>query len=93
MAGGSAGNFVTSQRFMSAWAAYFGDAALALELAEQATSILPQQMRVFWYPAFESMRQQPGFSRMVEDLRLPEFWDEHGWPPFCDRTNGQIRCR
>jgi TolB-like protein/Tfp pilus assembly protein PilF len=76
---------------MSAWAAYFGDPALSLEwLAEGA---LPGNMARVWYPAFDAVRREPGFAKLLEDQGLPEYWDENGWPPFCARReNDSFAC-
>jgi TolB-like protein/Tfp pilus assembly protein PilF len=76
---------------MAAWANYFGDPALALEWLEEAGPA-GNWARV-WHPAFRSVRQDPGFERLAAARGLPEYWDEFGWPPTCERRgDGSFDC-
>jgi hypothetical protein len=77
---------------MAAWAAYFGDPALALGWLEEAGPA-GNWARV-WYPAFASVRRDAGFERLVAARGLPEYWDEFGWPPICERRgDGSFDCK
>jgi TolB-like protein len=37
----------------------------------------------FWDPAYEGLRATPAFKRIIEQLGLPAYWREHGYPPQC----------
>jgi tetratricopeptide (TPR) repeat protein len=37
----------------------------------------------FWDPAYEGLRATSAFKRIVEQLGLPVYWREHGFPPQC----------
>jgi TolB-like protein/Tfp pilus assembly protein PilF len=77
--------------WIGSWAAYFGDPALALEWLEEAGPA-GNWARV-WYPAFASVRRDPGFERLAAARGLPEYWDEFGWPPICERrADGSFDC-
>jgi tetratricopeptide (TPR) repeat protein len=77
--------------WISAWADYFGDPALALEWLEEAGPA-GNWARV-WYPAFASVRRDPGFERLAAARGLPAYWDEFGWPPICERRgDGSFDC-
>jgi TolB-like protein len=37
----------------------------------------------FWDPTYEGLRASSAFKRIVEQLGLPAYWREHGFPPQC----------
>jgi TolB-like protein len=37
----------------------------------------------FWDPAYRGLRGTSAFKRIVEQLGLPAYWREHGFPPQC----------
>ena len=61
-----------------AWAAWLGDAELALELTKKAPDLW-----AFWMPHNAEMRRLPGFKNLVRDLGLVDYWREYGWGDFC----------
>lgn len=78
---------------LSAWAAYFGDHALSIQWLEEAVNRAPSHMGRVWLPVFDDVRGEPAFGPFIRDLSLPEYWDEFGWPPFCQRTAGDdVEC-
>jgi hypothetical protein len=38
---------------------------------------------LFWDPAHAGMRGTPAFKRIVEQIGIPAYWREHGYPPQC----------
>jgi TolB-like protein len=47
--------------------------------SDQALSFATPQ----WNPAPPGFRNSPTFKRILNDLRVPEYWREHGFPPLC----------
>jgi TolB-like protein/tetratricopeptide (TPR) repeat protein len=37
----------------------------------------------FWDPAFQGLRASPGFKRILEQVGVPAYWRDHGYPPQC----------
>jgi TolB-like protein len=37
----------------------------------------------YWDPAFEGLRASPAFKRILEQVGVPAYWREHGYPPQC----------
>lgn len=62
-----------------------------LEQAINAGWVSPEN---FFMPLYASFRAHPKFEELLKAVRLPEYWDQAGWPEFCTRTgdNG-IACR
>jgi len=46
-----------------------------------------------WFPSFKITREDPRFQEVLELYRLPEYWDEAGWPDICRRVDAErIEC-
>ena len=48
---------------------------------------------IFWLnlPGGKELRSHPRFIELIEHMGLASFWDEVGWPPFCElRGNGRF---
>jgi TolB-like protein/class 3 adenylate cyclase len=77
---------------LASWAAYYGDAALSLELLDP---IAPGQTNtLLWRPIFRDVRKLPGFKSIVERMGLVAYWRERGWGDFCQPTTGDdFECR
>ena len=47
-----------------------------------------------WFlPAYQSFRAHPDFPALLEQVGLPAYWDQAGWPEFCRRgADGAITC-
>lgn len=43
-------------------------------------------------PGSGEIRSHPRYIELMEYVGLAEFWDEHGWPPFCPEMNGERAC-
>ena len=47
-----------------------------------------------WSPTFAPLRPHPRFGELLELINLPEYWDQAGWPDFCQRKDdGRIACQ
>jgi TolB-like protein/DNA-binding winged helix-turn-helix (wHTH) protein len=68
---------------VAAWAAYYGDAELALAAAQSATRTRKHNVWFLWLPLFEEVRRTPGFRKLVAELGLVDYWGEYGWPAAC----------
>jgi hypothetical protein len=67
------------------WAAYFGDADLALEqLSLIAHGSVDEGL--LWRPVLAEVRRQPGFKELVRREGLVDYWRKNGWPAFCRPT-------
>jgi len=40
-----------------------------------------------WYPSWNTVRSNPRFQEALEIYKLPEYWDEAGWPDYCQRVD------
>ena len=46
-----------------------------------------------WHPVWKTVRSNPRFQDILELYKLPEYWDETGWPDFCQRADAErITC-
>jgi adenylate cyclase len=54
----------------------------AYDLAADTES-LHVSSALFWDPAHSGMRGTPAFKRIVEQIGIPAYWREHGYPPQC----------
>jgi adenylate cyclase len=64
------------------WHGHFLMMLGAYDLAAESES---QQVAsvLFWDPAHAGMRGTPAFKRIVEQIGIPAYWREHGYPPQC----------
>jgi len=67
------------------WAAYFGDAPLALEQLRGIAHGSPDE-GLLWRPVLTDVRKLPGFKELVRNEGLAAYWRENGWPAFCRPT-------
>jgi hypothetical protein len=75
--------FTIAQSVLAAWAAYFGDPALSLQLLHSVPTDASQTF-VLWRPILKDMRRLPGFKDLVRDLGLVTYWRASGnWGDFC----------
>lgn len=79
---------VSLQQFVviGVWAAYFGDAAMALDAWKNivAQHGLPTLGHIAWQPLFRDMRRLPDFKVALRDLGLVDYWRATGdWGDFC----------
>lgn len=75
------------------WAAYFGDAELALEeLGAIAHGAVDEAL--LWRPVLANVRKLPGFKELVAREGLVDYWRANGWPDACAPTVGDdFECR
>ena len=76
---------------ISTWAAYFGDASLALEAVQQIRA--PEKFELvpiaIWGPFSAQLRRAEEFKAVVADLGLVDYWRDRGWPEFCRAAGRQ----
>jgi TolB-like protein len=65
-----------------AWAAYLGDAELALDLMRKS----PDPW-AFWMPHNAEVRQLAGFKDLLREVGLVDYWREFGWGDYCKPLN------
>jgi TolB-like protein len=46
-----------------------------------------------WGKTWRHVRSHPRFEEVLALYNLPEYWDEAGWPEFCQRTDKGITCQ
>ncbi len=68
------------------------DHVMQTDLSQFDTSGLPLH-EMQWVPARAPLRAHPDFHRYLEQTNLVAYWDQHGWPEFCRRVDGEVRCR
>lgn len=71
---------------ISSWAAYFGDAELALQALRKLPPLAAgNDLRwAIWRPLARDMRRLPGFKELVHDWGLVDYWRATGkWGDFC----------
>jgi hypothetical protein len=75
------------------WAAYNGDAELALEqLAAIAHGAVDEGL--LWRPVLSEVRQLAGFKELVRREGLVDYWRAYGWPDLCRPTaDDDFECR
>jgi adenylate cyclase len=70
--------------FISAYAAHYGDAELALAVARSAlVDLRGRAVNILWWPDMASVRRLPGFKELVRDIGLVDYWRTTGkWGDF-----------
>jgi TolB-like protein/DNA-binding winged helix-turn-helix (wHTH) protein/Flp pilus assembly protein TadD len=77
---------------LAAWAAYYEDRALALEIL---TDVTPRRSHpgIIWHPLFAKARALPEFSEFVERMGMTRYWRVYGFADFCEPVRQRIVCR
>ena len=71
------------------WAAYHGDADLALAALRRTPDAWS-----LWMPVMQDLRRHPEFATWLADVGLVEYWDRFGWADACERRETrEIVCR
>ena len=60
------------------WAAYFGDAELALSAMQKSRNLW-----VYWMPLILQVRRLPDFKELVQDVGFVGYWREFSWGDYC----------
>jgi TolB-like protein/DNA-binding winged helix-turn-helix (wHTH) protein/tetratricopeptide (TPR) repeat protein len=77
--------------YLAAWAAYYSDPELALDLESKYVASHFDDVRApfsLWEPIFRDMRRLPGFKDLVRDMGLVEYWRTYDWNDFCHPIEG-----
>jgi len=45
-----------------------------------------------WGGEMSAFRRDPRFAELIGAAGLLPYWDKYGWPPVCQKTDGQITC-
>lgn len=80
---------------LATWANYFGDPELGLDSYRSVDSAVQIILAMhLWVPLYEDMRRLPGFTDLVADLGLVDYWRSSGqWSDFCRPVgDDQITC-
>jgi len=74
--------------------AYAGESDHVIDATLEITRISQWGHSFFaWVPLWNSVRANPRFQEVLELYRLPEYWDEAGWPDLCRRVDAErIEC-
>jgi hypothetical protein len=70
-----------------AWAAYYHEPELALDLLAKAAPGMGDTAPL-WQPILRDVRKLPGFRKIVTDLGLVDYWRVYGWSDFCHPLGG-----
>ena len=84
----------TGATSLAYWAAYFGDAPLALELLS-STDPRPASFAIrfaIWHPLMADVRKLAGFNDIVTNMGLVAYWREYGWPDYCHPIGDDFEC-
>ena len=74
---------------VAAWAAYFDDEALALDIFQGLYGTGWLSPFPLWSPIYSDMRQLPGFKELIRQLGLVDYWRQSGnWSDFCRPSGG-----
>ncbi len=63
---------------------------MAFDLFDQG--VFNQAMTWFDFPGEKEFRSHPRFIELVEYIGLASYWDEVGWPLFCERRGNEHFC-
>jgi hypothetical protein len=74
--------------------AYSGDAGYVIDkILEIDGQAQWGDAAYLWYRVWRQVRSHPRFEEVLALYRLPEYWDEAGWPEYCQRTDKGITCK
>ena len=79
----SASEWPSKPNDIAVFAAYFGDADLALRLKAAEIRHTPVRLGVMWSPLMADARRLPAFKELMTEIGLVENWREYGWSDFC----------
>ncbi len=66
---------------------------LAFEVAKTALDDKSLTVEFLFSPEAKILRRDPRFASLLAALGLDAYWDEHGWPAFCERQLETVVCR
>jgi hypothetical protein len=82
------------RRDIGLWAGHFGDPALAFKALRAAIDEQASAITFVWLPQLEPMRQLPEFKAYMRDIGMVAYWQEYGWPSFCNPLDAHdFECR
>ena len=62
-----------------------------LDLMRKLVSDAPAMIANLWFPRYDYLRALPDFELLLEEIRLPQNWNENGWPRWCKPSaNGPV---
>ena len=62
-----------------------------LDLMRKLVSDAPAMIANLWFPRYDYLRALPDFELLLEEIKLPDYWNENGWPRWCKPSaNGPV---
>jgi TolB-like protein/DNA-binding winged helix-turn-helix (wHTH) protein len=82
----------TEKVVLATWAGYFADPQSALEIL---AGVIARRAHpgALWHPLFADARRLPGFTTLVGDLGITDYWRVHGFGDFCKPAGDGLECR
>jgi TolB-like protein/DNA-binding winged helix-turn-helix (wHTH) protein len=75
------------------FAAYYDEAALALELLRAGLRDNWVSFYLVWLPVFDELRSSPAFKEFLSQSGMTAYWQQNGWPQACRRiADDDIDC-
>lgn len=78
--------------YYSALAAYSGDTNSASSLLRTSMNGAATSIFWAWLPVFDELRRTENFKNMLMDFGLVSYWQNHGWPKFCQPDKATFNC-
>jgi tetratricopeptide (TPR) repeat protein len=80
------------RRNIAIWAGHFGDPMLAFDAMRAAIGEQGALAFSLWYPQLAQMRRLPEFKAYMREIGMVAYWEEYGWPPFCQPIDHDFEC-
>jgi TolB-like protein len=73
---------------------YLGEVEPVLDAFQQRFALKGWGSTEYWFmPHMAAFRAHPRFAELLNQVGLPAYWDQAGWPEFCARAEeGMIQC-
>ncbi len=78
---------LSADYLIAAFAAYYGDHALALQTLRKTADTWS-----LWQPFNAALRRDPGFAQLIDHLGLISYWQQFGWSAFCEPAPAGASC-
>lgn len=65
----------------------------AFSIASDPGAFIGNSRFTLWRHDMSRFRQDPRFTELVVAAGYVDYWNEYGWPPACEQTDGKIVCQ